>query len=402
MPRTSIREKYDAVLDFYPLQTVPHAAYALVKITYRIQDGRCHLDQPAPLSHDIRDDSLEPRLPPGSDFWVLKMATDVVVQGSAYARDACPVRQMNCSARIRDRAKFVKVFGERLIEWRGDGSPVIPQAEPFLEMPLTYQHAYGGIDGRVPVVLPTNADELSRFDILDHPGLYPRNLHGKGYLVVPVKAEGAVMPNLEDPSDLLDEHRLFARNPADWYRQPLPWCFDWTNAIMFPRMAYLGLSPKFPAPADRSLPEIARKFLAPNFRDLFGTSFNPSRPPPVLHFQEASFGMIFPQLEPGTPIAIEGMHPEKPVLSWALPPPPTIQLFMEGKLLNAHVQLTSCVIRPAEERFSLVYCALAIDLPRVFIPGVHKVIPFFAVIGGDQPLVYEAPVPVMERIKKGG
>jgi hypothetical protein len=401
MPRTPARDTYDAALDFYPPKNVPEAAYALVKMTYRIQQGRCVLDKPTPLAHDIRDESLVPRLPPGSDFWIQKTATDVVIQGSAFAPDARPVGQMSCCARVGDRAKHVKVFGERVLGWRGDGTPVIPSPQPFLEMPLTYEHAYGGTDGRVPVKLPTTMEELQRFDILDHPGLYPRNLHGKGYLVVAQKAEGAVMPNLEDPSDLLGESRLFVRDPAQWFRQPLPWCFDWTNALMFPRMALMGFVPKFPPPTDRSLPEVARNLLPPDYPKNYGTSFNPNRLLPALFYQEASIGMIFPDLKPGTPMSVEGMHPSMPTLSWTLPRPPAIQLILEGKPLTARVQLSNCVVKPSEELLTLVYSAVATTMHRVFVPGIHKVIPFSVVVDGDRPLVYEAPVPVAERLQKG-
>jgi hypothetical protein len=103
---------------------------------------------------------------------------------------------------------------------------------------------------------------------------------------------------------------------------------------------------------------------------------------------------------PGTPFVIEGMHPEKPQLTFKLPPPPAIQLFMEGRSVPATVTLSNCVITPAESRLSLTYVAVVTEMPRVFIPGVHKEIPFTAVIDGDTPFAYEPPEPLLEQLEK--
>jgi Uncharacterized protein conserved in bacteria (DUF2169) len=401
MPREPVRDRYDAVLDFAPLRAVPDIAYVLVKQTYKIGEQRCGLDAPLPLMHDLRDDSLQPRLPPGSDFWIQKQATDVIVQGSAFAPDR-PIRQMTAAVTVGAVAKRVSVFGNRTLEWRSDGTPVIPQPEPFIELPLTYENAFGGIDARMEMAPPKSSEEFLEFDLFDYPGIYPRNLHGKGYLVLPEPLPGALMPNLENPRDLLTADRLIVRDPRLWYRQPLPWCFDWTNALMFPRMAYLGLSPRFPPPSDGSLPEVAAGMLPRDFPRIYSPRLDESDSSPAAFYQEASLGMTFAQLTAGTPIVIEGMHPEKPRLEWQLPPPPSIQVFMEGRRVPAIIRLTNCVITPAQSRMCLVYAALVSEMPRVLIPGVHKEISFRAVIDGDRPLDYEPPVPLMEQMENRG
>src|ERR1035438_2400160 len=125
MPRKPARDRYDAVLDFAPLRAVPEVAYVLIKQTYRIGETGCVLDTPSPLVHDLRDDTLQPRLPPGSDFWIQKQATDVIVQGSAFAPGGRPVRHMTASAIIGQATKRVSVFGNRFLEWRSDGVPLI-------------------------------------------------------------------------------------------------------------------------------------------------------------------------------------------------------------------------------------------------------------------------------------
>ncbi|MGD0837524.1 MAG: DUF2169 domain-containing protein [Polyangia bacterium] len=402
MPRKPVRDKYDAVLDFAPSRAVPSVAYVLVKQTYRIGERGCVLDAAQPLVHDLRDDTLQPRLPPGSDFWIQKQATDVVVQGSAFAPNGRPIRSMTASVTVGKAAKRINVFGNRRLEWRSDGTPVIPYPETFIDMPLTYENAYGGIDVRMDMAPPQSPEELVKFDLLDYPGIYPRNLHGKGYLVRPEPIPGALMPNLENPRDLLTADRLFVRDPRLWYRQPFPWCFDWTNAVMFPRMAYLGLSPCFPPPSDVSLPEVAQGILPANFKQAYSPSLDAADSWPAIFYQEASLGMSFTALSAGIPMAVEGMHPERARIAWQLPSPPSIQVLFEGKRVPATIRLTNCVITPADLRMCLVYAAVIAEMPRVFIPGVHKEIPFLAVIDGDRPLAYAPPVPILEQLEGKG
>jgi len=397
--RKPARDTYDAVLDFHPLNALPEMAYVLIKFTHKVHpDGRTVMHAPEPLQHDLRDDTLEPRLPPGSDFWPHKLATDVVVRGAAFAPEGTPTTQMTCSARVGDRLKEVRVFGSRRVEWRGPGQPVIAAPEPFTKVSMTYDNAYGGIEVRLPMKLPQNIEELRRFDITDHPGIYPRNLHGKGYLVLPEPAEGALMPNLEDPRDLLTPRRLLVGDPTLWHQQPMPWCFDWTNPLMFPRMAYYSFAPPHPIPPEARLPDVDRGFLPADWRERFGTRPHPDRPLPAWAFQEASLGMIFPTLTPGTPVAIGGMSPDRPTMTFSIPSPPRLDVNIDGQVRVMAPLLTACVVTPEDGLVRLTYLARISDPPRVFVPGLHKEIPFSVKIGGDAPLVYQAPVPVEERV----
>jgi len=77
-------------------------------------------------------------------------------------------------------------------------------------MPLLYQNAYGGLDNRFhsgPFERRLHAHRRTRLQF-DHPGLYPRNPVGKGYLVIPDSFDEVELPNLEDPPDLLTAERL--------------------------------------------------------------------------------------------------------------------------------------------------------------------------------------------------
>src|SRR5690606_31247608 len=155
--------------------------YAIVKLTYEVSNGQAVLTQAKPLEHDLRDPELDPKMPVGSDFWPGKDATDVVVRGSAYAR--APVQETWVGVQVGKAVKHIKVIGQRYVEWRG-AVPGFSAPEPFEEMAITNANAYGGCDLRVPVDAPTTLeDEIAQ--AYDHPGVYPRNPFGKGYLVSP-------------------------------------------------------------------------------------------------------------------------------------------------------------------------------------------------------------------------
>jgi hypothetical protein len=202
------------------------------------------------------------------------------------------------------------------------------------------------------------------------------------------------MPNLEDPDDLLTPERMVVRSPDLWYRQPLPWCFEWTNGLMFPRELYAGFDAWFPCKDDSNLPEVRRRYIPPHFaQTTHGQDrFNPE------FFQEASLGMVIREPLAGLPISISGMNPEYPVLDFAMPPDPSIEIDVEGRKTALKPLLTNLVIRPAEKTFYAVYCAKTQDLPRAFIPEVHKVIPISLQVNRDVPIKYEAPPTVRERL----
>ncbi len=179
-PRRPARPLYDAIVELEPKPKgeIPTFAYVLLKTTYTIAGGRAILAEPEPLKFDIyRDETLDPRMPPGSDFWVSKAATDVVVQGSAYAPGGKPVGRMEVAVRIGQGSKQIAVFGRRAVTWDADRRIRIAPPESFTEMALTYFNAYGGLDPRVPIPEPEREDymRLSALGLtFDHPGAYPR------------------------------------------------------------------------------------------------------------------------------------------------------------------------------------------------------------------------------------
>lgn len=198
-------------------------------------------------------------------FAPLKPAADIVVQGHAYSPHG-PVAQLDASVSIAPAdaprggsARVVRVYGDRRVEWRGEGNaPAFTPPEPFTAMPMSYDRAYGGRDVWAEVDHPDAVmkwfapyagdvprEELSRYN-------YARNPAGRGYVVHPSRRAFAelLLPNLELPHDALTPERLCSGDPDRWPAQPVPAGFDWCEQSWFPRFAFAGLGVSFDAPLE--------------------------------------------------------------------------------------------------------------------------------------------------------
>ncbi len=388
-PRTSARPWYDVVLELRPERPAPgtQKVFGLVKFTYEVRGQQLEYAEAEPLADPIPGE--DPPIPPGSDFWPEKLMTDLVVQGSAFAPPGREVTRSEVHLDVGSWRRSIAVLGDREILWQESGNPRIGSPAPFEEIPLTWDHAYGGIDDRTPVPYPQTVEDILQLQY-DHPGLYPRNPFGRGYLIEPEPSDDAVMPNLEDPDDLLTEERLITRDPRRWYLQPIPACFDFMSVGAFPRKVWMhsDSEPWHPAPEDASLPEIRRGFLVEGYRSLMRTPGHPS--PDPRFFQGGSHGLVLRELAPGTPIQVSGMHPEHPTVRFTTPAPPPMRLWGDGKVLEAVTRLHHLVFRPGELKVTMVY-GLSAASPRTFIPGVHGQIPIFLQVGDDEAVPFETP-----------
>jgi hypothetical protein len=394
--RESIRDTYDAVVDTASNYEWGNFAFGLVKFTYQITRNGCTLTEPEPLFHDMRDPDIDPRIKPGSDFWTVKLATDFVVQGSAYPPDEQSTDRMEVRVSIGDLEKRVAVFGTRYVDWTDRGNVRFTDPEPFEEVEITWENAYGGTDYRV--VDPSMEDlgpeaEAARLQS-DHPGMYPRNPFGKGYLVKSDPVEDFELPQLEDPNDLLTPDRVVTGDPEMWYQQPLPWTFDWVHPMMFPRFVHFIDRPEawYPAPDDKGLPEIRRGFLSEGFKQKMDERPMDKGPDPRFR-QGASHGLVLYDVPERAPVRIEGMHPEKSSLQFRLPSPPSLEMQVEDRREPVEPRLHSIVVRPEEEMFYVLY-GVAMGMDRPFIPGIHKHIPIALYVNGDRPVSYDAPEPM--------
>src|SRR5438874_5651776 len=73
-----------------------------------------------------------------SDLHIGKPGTDVLIIG--HARAPRPTTEMAVLVSVAERQTSLRVLGDRV--WRGDGTATAP--EPFNEMPLVWERAYGG------------------------------------------------------------------------------------------------------------------------------------------------------------------------------------------------------------------------------------------------------------------
>jgi len=105
MTRVPVRPTYDAVVGLDPRSPLePAFAFALVKLTYEIKGTAAALTQPEPLLFDLwSDEESQPRFPPGSDYWLDKQSSDVVIRGSAFAPAGGPLPR--CLRRRRSAAR---------------------------------------------------------------------------------------------------------------------------------------------------------------------------------------------------------------------------------------------------------------------------------------------------------
>lgn len=121
---------------------------------------------------------------------------DVLVFGNAVAPGGRPVREMDVSIRSGQLAYTVRVLGERF--WRKAWRGLTPtEPEPFTEMPLTNDRAYGG----------AASFEGNEFQ-------HAVNPEGRGFYMDKADAEGGPLPNLERPGQLIEE----------WTDNPRPAC----------------------------------------------------------------------------------------------------------------------------------------------------------------------------------
>ncbi|QRK11031.1 DUF2169 domain-containing protein [Archangium violaceum] len=120
------------------------------------------------------------------DFAPFKPRADILVVGHAVSPSGKPVTESVVTLEFGALRKVIRVTGDRRWE-RGLLGLRASAPQPFIQMPLVYERAFGGTD-------------LSHSDPRHH-GAELRNPVGVGYRKNPDAraAEGTLLPNLEDP-----------------------------------------------------------------------------------------------------------------------------------------------------------------------------------------------------------
>ena len=197
---------------------------------------------------------------PGDDLFY-RGGVDLFVFGSARAPKGKRLRRVDVTVEVGEAFRHtIAVFGNRTWQ-RRDRTLVPSEPEPITEVPLTIVNAFGGKD---------------EWDELQVP--FPSNPEGKGFFVSEEGAEGKPLPNIENPSALIQR----------WSDQPEP--------------VGVGLPPPMFGPrVDRAIDVDAESGAIRKIRGMF---FNAAFP-----------AMIVPHAEavPGARVRVSGVSESGPV-----------------------------------------------------------------------------------------
>lgn len=250
---------------------------AVVKVTFTIgDDGKCAIAKEQQSITYADEYYGEPGLSSvryESDFALHKPATDVVVNGTAYAPGGEPARVVDVSLTVSTIRKTIRVFGDRTWEAGHTGGFTPSPPKPFLKMPLIYERAFGGPDRCQGQAGTETANPVGiGFHAHSHKGI-----------------EGSRLPNLEHPAFLI-------HSPLD---TPLPVGFGFMARNSRPRCSYAGTYDQ--AWLDNRFP-----FLPLDFDDRY--------------FQGAPEDQVCPYLRGGERVRLTSLTPEG-LLEFALPRP---------------------------------------------------------------------------------
>ena len=274
-----------------------------------------------------------------TDLAPFKALTDVVFIGKAMATGGKPITAMDVGLQVEGAgAKIIRVIGNRRCLFQG-GRPVFTPPEPFTEMEIRYDYAYGGKD---KVSLPAG------------PFHYPRNDMGRGMLLAYHNglAEGIELPNFEDPADLLTAEGLLLKAPEAWPRAPMPQGLGWFQRTWYPRAFYAGAIPPYVEAGTMTKEE----FLGYVWKDHIVLAFKKKLPGFHARFmQGASPGLCFPYLKGDEVIRLRGLTAEG-MLKFNLPgETPSMRLDIGNGFKDLDPVLHTVQIRGDERQVDLVW-----------------------------------------------
>lgn len=126
------------------------------------------------------------------DMVPIKSATDILLNGHAYAPQGKSVRKLDVVLRVGSLKKQLTVFGNR--RWTKSlllfGALSMTRPEFFQSIPISYEMAFGGWD--------TKSNNTS-----DH-RLYQPNPIGRGFGTKQAHLDGELLPHIEDPKHLIN------------------------------------------------------------------------------------------------------------------------------------------------------------------------------------------------------
>ena len=167
-----------------------HHWIVVVKATYDIsEDGTLSLsdEQVEPLlAPEYNGADGESSLRYDADLIAMKPATDVYLNGIAYAPQNKPTTMVKVSLQIDRMRKELHVYGNKTWQPSLTGAVEPSSSQPFVTMPITYERAFGGFDQKHP-----NPQK----HLIDF-----RNPVGSGVAANQNHLIGEPAPNIEDPA----------------------------------------------------------------------------------------------------------------------------------------------------------------------------------------------------------
>ncbi|MFX0198778.1 MAG: DUF2169 domain-containing protein [Candidatus Hodarchaeota archaeon] len=149
------------------------------------------------------------------DIAPFKPRADIAIVGKAIAPDNRPVHMLEVGFRMGQIKKIIRVIGNRFWRTRGLFSHMEPsKPEPFTEMDLIYENAFGGMDLKWGDYCPDNPVGK---------GIFHKKNKKKDIELKP-------LPNLEDPHHLIQS----------WNDRPKPMGFGYIGKGWAPRLKFLG------------------------------------------------------------------------------------------------------------------------------------------------------------------
>jgi hypothetical protein len=303
-----------------------------------------------------------------------KPLTDVLLSGSAHSTRGS-VRELETSLEVGSAQKRVRVFGSRSIEVGAEGRLSFTAPKGFTEMPLIWDHAYGGRDLHAEKRLtPKRGFGALR----DAPGAvsYPRNGSGRGYFLDMDRhrLQGASLPNLEDPKDPVTPDRILSKTTIDWIDRPVAACYEAIDLFTFPRAAFF-IRPAFDPPM-RPVNELASgAVLAEDLTRPFDE--HAPRPPRV--YNRAPAGLAVCRLTGRERVKLTNLHRERSQLEFDLPddtPKFTLDLPGVGER-RLEPKLSTVSIEPDSDRVVLTWAAslpVAMPYPEEMTKSMRRLV----------------------------
>jgi hypothetical protein len=255
------------------------------------------------------------------DFVPVKPRAEVLLNASAVAPGARPVKRLEVSLGGPGLAKKALVIGDRL--WLEEPNGFRPsEPEPFTSMPISWDRGFGGAD-------------LSHEDVRQR-RTELRNLVGLGFHVNSFKDTivGNRLPNIERPEEPM---RL-------WSDKPEPIGFGPVGRAWQPRIRFAGTY-------DQRWMDETSPFLPEDFDDRY--------------FQAAPLDQQLPGLSPGVAFGCFNMNEKGPVVlripSFDIP----VRFVFDDRIQASRLLADTLIIEPNIRR-TVIAGRTGVPLPRKF------------------------------------